>query len=110
MTATSDRSINIPHASYLGFSAETGELSDNHDILTINSYSLYNQTPESQSKSPVDTRRQQTTSREAADTKDLDNGGGGSSFIFKLLLFVILVGGSYVGWTIYRTSRWGSRF
>ena len=31
----------IPNVAYLGFSAETGELSDNHDIISVKSKNLY---------------------------------------------------------------------
>jgi mannose-binding lectin 2 len=106
--ATDDRPIKLPNVAYLGFSAETGELSDNHDILVVNSYSLYSQTPEG--KGAGASRSQQTRSKDAVLTKGPDDSGSVLSFFFKLLLFVVLVGGSYVGWTIYRTSQRGSRF
>ena len=31
----------LPQTAYLGFSAHTGELTDNHDIISVNSYNLH---------------------------------------------------------------------
>jgi mannose-binding lectin 2 len=36
-----DSPPSLPNVAYLGFSAETGELSDNHDIISVNARNLY---------------------------------------------------------------------
>ncbi|SLM39375.1 lectin family integral membrane [Lasallia pustulata] len=52
--------VKIPTVAYLGFSAETGELSDNHDIISVESRNLYNsqQFSESRSKGGKSARKQ----------------------------------------------------
>jgi mannose-binding lectin 2 len=84
----------LPSVSYLGFSAETGELSDNFDIISVVTRNLYN--------------------AGAGDDRGEELGGGGHKaqrqsgwlwFLFKCLLFLALCAGGYIGYAAYRTSR-----
>lgn len=85
----------IPQVAYLGFSAETGELSDNHDIISINAKNLY-QTQSTNKPTPGSGRGRKAATQE-----------GGSSwtwFFFKIFFFCALVGGGYVGFTAWRAK------
>lgn len=99
----------IPSVAYLGFSAETGELSDNHDIISVNTRNLYDTNnradvtkgkPSSgganKGKSKAERRKQNKQKRE---------GGSWSWFFFKVLMFFVVVVGGYVGYTAWRTQQ-----
>ena len=104
----------LPPVCYLGFSAETGELSDNFDILRLDMYNLYSSAP-SRSEAggkTAEVNKQQTpvkkpSSRSSNSGKQEGSGWGWT--LVKLLLFVAVCGGGYVGWTVYRASK-RSRF
>lgn len=93
----------IPSVAYLGFSAETGELSDNHDLISVTTKNLY------------DTKgRDSTMSKPGPGGKIASTGGkvkapkeGGSWtwFLFKIVLFFAVCGGGYVGYTAWRTQK-----
>ncbi|KAH8894812.1 hypothetical protein GQ53DRAFT_744219 [Thozetella sp. PMI_491] len=83
----------IPQVAYLGFSAETGELSDNHDIISISAKNLY-QTQPTGRPTPGSTRKGKTPSE----------GGSWTWFFFKVLFFFGLIGGGYVGYTAWRAN------
>ena len=94
--------IKLPQTAYLGFSAETGELSDNHDIISVNAYNLH-------------IRRDQGATSSRQKAKPYNPGGQKERgswrwFILKIVLFGVVVVGGYVGWTSYRASHRGSRF
>lgn len=92
----------IPSVTYLGFSAETGELSDNHDIISVKAKNLYVSGSNQGSKqTPGSGGRARPGS--AAGKKP--SGGSWGWFLFKFVLFGLAVGGGYVGWTAYRTSK-----
>jgi lectin, mannose-binding 2 len=86
----------IPQIAYLGFSAETGELSDNHDILSVKAKNLY--TTPSQSSRPT-----AGSSRGKGSVKSSE-GGSWTWFFMKIFLFFLVVGGAYVGFTAYRAN------
>lgn len=92
----------IPSVAYLGFSAETGELSDNHDIISVHAKNLY-------MSAPAGTPRpgQQGSSRIGKDTKTFGRPppkkkGTWSWFFFKVLLFVAALAVAYAGFTAWR--------
>lgn len=95
--------MKLPNIVYLGFSAETGELSDNFDIISLESRSMYS-TSGSSGGSP---RSTQASSRRKGGKvyKQTSSGGGWMWFFFKMLMFVGVVVGGYVGWTMYRANR-----
>ncbi|KAI9042868.1 legume-like lectin family protein [Aspergillus affinis] len=105
----SDTNIAIPSVAYLGFSAETGELSDNHDIISVKSNNLYGVGGSRSSSS--DSKRASSPKNDRARVKRSGKKKGSWGwFIFKTLLFFAAVGGAYVGYTIYRTKQRYSRF
>ncbi|KAI0480676.1 concanavalin A-like lectin/glucanase domain-containing protein [Xylariaceae sp. FL0804] len=88
----------IPAVTYLGFSSETGELSDNHDIISIEAKNLYTTGGSSTKSSPG-----RGSSR--SSKKQKKKGGSWSWFFFKVLLLGLAVGGAYVGYTAWRTNQ-----
>ena len=86
----------IPQVAYLGFSAETGELSDHHDIISINAKNLYTSQP-SGKPTPGSGR-----GKKSASSKE---GGSWTWFFFKVILFFLVVGGGYAGYTAWRTNN-----
>ncbi|EAS34361.3 lectin family integral membrane protein [Coccidioides immitis RS] len=108
ITPSNDVSIKIPSISYLGFSAETGELSDNHDIIEVNTYSIYAQSG-GQSSQPANSGKK-AANQGTSGTAEVKERGSWLWTLFKFFMFLILIAGGYAGWTAYRTSQRGSRF
>ncbi|PKX99020.1 legume-like lectin family protein [Aspergillus novofumigatus IBT 16806] len=103
-----ETNIAIPAVSYLGFSAETGELSDNHDIISVNAKNLYSiggSAAAGSGRGPANNGRQ-----DRAHVKVPKQKGGWGWFLFKFILFLGAVVGAYVGFTMYRTKQRYSRF
>jgi len=83
--------VHLPTHYYFGFSAATGDLSDNHDIISVHTYQLESS----------DERRQQNrrdiipnapaAEPERAHTDDPKNSGWSALKIFFLIVFLILV-------------------
>ncbi|KAH8673641.1 concanavalin A-like lectin/glucanase domain-containing protein [Xylariales sp. PMI_506] len=93
----------IPSVTYLGFSSETGELSDNHDIVSISAKNLYNSKSSGGKSTPGGGRKDRP--RKNKKNKKNGNGGGWGWFLFKLVAFGLAVGGAYVGYTAYRANK-----
>lgn len=98
----------MPKIAYLGFSAETGELTDNHDIISIRARNLY--------MAPKSTGPQASKSKSwggkanAAAYGRRKKSGSWFWFFMKGLMFMAVVGGGYVGYTLYRSRRKTRRF
>ncbi|KAL2218483.1 putative lectin family integral membrane protein [Thermoascus aurantiacus ATCC 26904] len=104
--------INIPSVAYLGLSAETGELSDNHDIISVTANNLYSvsggNTRGSGSGAGTTQSGKGRTTTATSSTKTSD---GWAWFLFKVLLYffgAVVIG--YVAWTLYRAHQRRSRF
>lgn len=82
---------------YLGFSAHTGEVTDNHDIISVTTKSLQPAT-----KEPV---YQQQRSK-----KSSSSGGGVLSVLFKIVCAGGLVGVLFVGYRFYDQKNRMKRF
>lgn len=94
--------VKLPSVAYLGFSAETGELSDNHDIIKVETKNLYS--PSGQTGSAAGSR--DYSRKKGRPSKQVTASGGGWFWFFmKFLLFGLAVAGGYVAFTIYRTRR-----
>src|SRR5690606_37271858 len=95
----------MPQISYLGFSAETGELSDNHDIISIRARNLY---------IAPKTKGQQNQSKggkaSASAYSGKKKGGSWTWFFVKAMLFMGVIAGGYVGYTAYRARTKTHRF
>lgn len=97
----------MPNTAYLGFSAETGELSDNFDIISVETRNMYS--PMGSTFNPQKSRPD-PKQRKGGRQRKQKNKGSWSWFFFKIVLFVLVCLGSYVGFTMYRSSKRGSRF
>lgn len=100
----------LPSISYLGFSAETGELHDNHDIVSIAAKNLYNapkRKGESKDKSKSKSKgKSSSSSSSKSTTSNVETEGGSWTwFFFKIFVFFGLIGGGYVGWVAYRSRN-----
>lgn len=91
----------VPPVAYLGFSAETGELSDNHDIISVKSQNLYKKNPGSKPANP------NAAGGKAGSfmVREKKSSGSWTWFFMKFILFGLALTGGYVGFTIYRTRQ-----
>lgn len=91
----------IPSVAYLGFSAETGELSDNHDIISVNTRNLYNTNPGKSDNA------QKPVGREGIfdGRKEPVPPTGWVWFFFKIFICLAVISGCYVAWTAWRTHQ-----
>ena len=97
--------LTLPSVSYLGFSAETGELSDNHDIISVQTSNKYiNKGYTEQGSTTTDSSKGGRKGRQFNQQRE---GGSWKWFFFKVILFFGVVVGGYVGWTMYRANQRG---
>ncbi|KAK4223717.1 concanavalin A-like lectin/glucanase domain-containing protein [Podospora fimiseda] len=85
----------IPQVAYLGFSAETGELSDNHDIISVNAKNLYTAQPTTGKAVPGSGRGKKSATQE---------GSSWTWFFTKIIIFILVLGGAYAGFTAWRAN------
>ncbi|KAI7870259.1 legume-like lectin family-domain-containing protein [Spinellus fusiger] len=88
--------VKLPTPIFLGFSAHTGELADNHDIIHVTTKSLPSV---AKTYEPVN-----------ASKKEKTGSGGFLSFFFKLLAAGGLVGILFVGYRMYEKNNGMKRF
>jgi mannose-binding lectin 2 len=102
----------IPGIAYLGFSAETGELSDNHDIIQVQTKNLYRPGVNMGRSGSAGTTKGREKGREKGKNYDPNKGQGGgwTWFFIKIVLFIVVVVGAYVAYTAWRTSKRNHRF
>lgn len=93
----------MPQISYLGFSAETGELADNHDIISVRARNLY-LAPKSKGAAA---KKGKASGASAYRNKKK---GSWLWFFAKGVLAVGVLGGGYVGYTMYRSRKKTHRF
>lgn len=94
----------IPSVAYLGFSAETGELSDNHDLISVSTRNLYD-TKGRHSTNSKPGPGGKIASTGAGKVKAPKEGGSWTWFFFKIFMFFAVCGGGYVGYTAWRTQK-----
>lgn len=92
----------VPPVAYLGFSAETGELSDNHDIISVKTQNLYKKNPGGGKPSNPNAAGGKAGSFMVREKK---TGGSWTWFFMKFILFGLALTGAYVGFTVYRTRQ-----
>jgi lectin, mannose-binding 2 len=93
--------LKLPNVVYLGFSAETGELSDNFDIISVEARNMYSS---GGSGAGLGSKQESSKSKAGKIQKKKSSGGWGWFFI-KMILFAGVVVGGYVGWTMYRANK-----
>lgn len=96
----------IPAVSYLGFSAETGELADNHDIISVSTKNLYAPS----GSGPTTAGKDRSRKPKNRSSSDGSSEGGWAWFFMKFIIFGFVVTGAYIGFTAWRTQRNRSRF
>lgn len=107
----------VPSAAFLGFSAHTGELSDNHDIIRVDANNLYTSEP-GQSGAGDDTgvghgsASGQGSRNHDWDRKHVDHHRAGwSGMLLKIVFILFAIGLTYIGFTVWRANqKRGSRF
>lgn len=92
--------IKLPSVTYLGFSAETGELSDNHDIVKVETKNLYS--PTGQTGTAAGSKEY---SRGKGRPSRAKQSGGWFWFFMKFVIFGLVVTGGYVGYTMWRARQ-----
>lgn len=97
--------VKLPSVTYLGFSAETGELSDNHDIVTVSTKNLYSPTEQTGDSYTKETLRGKNGKIKGPLTHASGESGGWGWFFFKFVMFGLVVIGGYVGFTAYRARQ-----
>ncbi|KAI9641462.1 hypothetical protein NHQ30_010269 [Ciborinia camelliae] len=99
----------IPSVAYLGFSAETGELSDNHDIISVNTNNLYDTNTHKNKDKEGTANSGNGPSRSAKGPgvlgKKQQPEGSWTWFFVKCFAGVAVLGGGYVGYTAWRTQQ-----
>lgn len=95
-TCFKQHDVQLPDQIYLGFSAHTGEVTDNHDIVNVVTRSI---PPAIKEFAP-----------QAAKPKKESSSGGFLSVLFKLFLAGGLVGALYVGYRYYEQKNRMKRF
>lgn len=90
----------VPPVAYLGFSAETGELSDNHDIVSVKTQNLYMRSGGGSSAGSTGKAGSTTYKPQAPKSSS-----SWTWFFMKFVLFGLAVTGAYVGFTIYRARQ-----
>jgi mannose-binding lectin 2 len=104
--------IKLPSVAYLGFSAETGELSDNHDLVSIETRNLYELNVNSNTLQ-AGSAGAHSSGDKGGKRKRKGQKAGGSSWTWLLMKFLMLgfiVAGAYIGFTAYRSQKGRSRF
>ncbi|KAF1344591.1 putative lectin family integral membrane protein [Delphinella strobiligena] len=99
--------IKLPSVSYLGFSGETGELSDNHDIIKVETKNLYS--PSKPSSNTPQKEFSKNKNKGSSRNQSRKQGGGWGWFFLKFVFFGLALVGAYVGFTVYR-ARSRDRF
>lgn len=94
----------MPSTAYLGFSAHTGELTDNFDIISVETRNLYNPVAANTGRAKA------AAARASGRGRPPKQGGGWGWFFFKLIFFAGLVGGGYVGYKKYKERQRYHRF
>ncbi|KAI9733737.1 MAG: hypothetical protein M1818_007151 [Claussenomyces sp. TS43310] len=94
----------LPSAAYLGFSAETGELSDNHEIISVQANNLYSSGTGGARPGNAGTSRQRE-GRGRRTTPPKKRGGGWLWFLFKIIIFAGVCVAGYVGYTAWRMQN-----
>jgi mannose-binding lectin 2 len=97
--------VKIPSVAYLGFSAETGELADNHDIVSVQTKNLY--APAAGSAAPGNDKGR---SWGGSKHKEKSGGGGWLWMFVKFCIFGCVLVAAYAGFVAWRNQRGRSRF
>jgi lectin, mannose-binding 2 len=93
--------VKIPAVAYLGFSAETGELSDNHDIISVNARNIV--VPDSNSGGSGPSNQGKSRGQKAGNQHIHEAGWGWT--IIKFFVFGFFCVGAYGVYVAYRSQQ-----
>jgi mannose-binding lectin 2 len=93
----------IPPVAYLGFSAETGELTDNHDIITVRTHNLYKKN--AGGAATTGSGAGAGLKKASSMVRKKPSSGSWTWFFVKFVLFGLALTGGYVGFTVYRARQ-----
>lgn len=96
--------IKMPNTAYLGFSAHTGELSDNFDIVSVDTKNLYSPVASGGRGSQGGPPNRKGGAPGGFKSSNQSSGGWGW-FLFKVVAFFLLAGGAYMGYTAYKKKQ-----
>ena len=107
--------VQLPEQKYIGVTALTGELSDNHDLISISAMSLTGGPQHAnkgtngnnqQNKNNGNSNIQSRSKGKGGDSSNRSGGGGGwkKSFI-KMFLAAVILGMAYIAFTLYRAKK-----
>ncbi|EME45538.1 hypothetical protein DOTSEDRAFT_71293 [Dothistroma septosporum NZE10] len=94
--------VKLPSVTYVGFSSETGELSDIHDIIKVETKNLYSPSGQTGTGGAAGSK---DYSRKKGRPQKARTSGGWLWFFAKFIIFGLVVGAGYVGFTAYRARR-----
>jgi len=97
---TEQQPLKMPNTAYLGFSAHTGELSDNFDIVSVETRNLYNPVAASTGRNQAAAARASGKGRSPKK-----QGGSWSWFFFKVISFAGLAAGGWFGYKKYKEKQ-----
>ncbi|KAI0795141.1 legume-like lectin [Abortiporus biennis] len=86
----------LPNAPFLGFTAETGDVSDSHDIISVTAYSAILSDP----NAPKD---------KLVGAQPLKTPSTWLSSLFKFILFIGVIAGAMFGYNKYQLSKLSAR-
>lgn len=100
MDATEQQPLKMPNTAYLGFSAHTGELTDNFDIVSVETRNLYNPVAANSGRAAAAAAR--ASGRGRPPDKRSHTWAG---FIVKVLCIAGVAGLCYVGYKLYKEKQ-----
>lgn len=93
----------MPSTAYLGFSAHTGELSDNFDIVTVETRNLYQPVKAQTGTGAGRDKGYQSSSGNLTQKKR--SGGSWTGLFFKVMLIPVGAAGGWYGWKEYKRRQ-----
>lgn len=101
----------LPGTYYLGFSALTGQLHDNHDIISVNTLHVWNPAPNKNGNDPRRGHRAPTAELRKQRNKAMKNRSGGWAwYLIKIFFMGAVVIVLYVLYTNYKTKQRQKRY
>lgn len=100
------RNVTLPGTVYMGFSAHTGDVGDDHDIISVSSHNVVWHAPQPGASSR---KRKGGT----GNTGGRSNGGGVGVFLYamiKWLFFAVILVIGVIVFRGYRTKKSAKRF
>ena len=88
------KGVTLPNVVYLGFTAITGEVSDNHDIISVTSRNIF-----------AAGDKHSSPSGKSKYIKESKSSGSWFGTFFKFLLFLGVLAGAFYGFKAYKKKQ-----